>query len=273
VSKSAAPEPIRVLIVDDEQIARDGLRALLRSEPDLDVVGEAGDGRSAVDAILRGNVECCLLDVQMPEMDGFAVLRAIPEAKLPVVIFITAYDQHALRAFEAQALDYVVKPFTDARFHKAVARARKQVHQRRVGAATTQLADFVASLTAARQLPDGAGAQPRRFLARIPVRSFGKTAYVRVDDIAWIGAADYYSELHTSDGKTHVVRETMRNLEARLDPSRFIRVHRSAIVNIDGVVEVRSDRNDRDVVVLRNGARVPLGRGRRAALEELLSKQ
>ncbi|MEW5916517.1 MAG: LytTR family DNA-binding domain-containing protein [Gemmatimonadota bacterium] len=262
-----------MLIVDDERIARDGLRGLLLAEPDIEVVGEVGDGRAAVDAILRGNVECCLLDVQMPEMDGFDVLRSIPEEKLPVVIFITAYDQHAVRAFEAQALDYVVKPFTDARFHKAMARARQQVYQRRVGAATTQLAEFVASLTRARQLPDADRVAPRRHLARIPVRSLGKTAYVRVDDVLWIGAADYYSELHTSDGRKHVVRETMRNLEQRLDPGRFIRVHRSAIVNIDCVVEVRTDKLDRHVVVLRSGARVPLGRGRRAALEELLSKR
>jgi two-component system LytT family response regulator len=269
-------KPVRVLVVDDERIAREGVRALLELEGDVTVVGECGDGNAAVRAIIDGDVECCLLDIQMPGMDGFEVLRAIPEERLPVVVFITAYDQHALKAFDANALDYVVKPFADARFRKAMSRAKEQVQQRRLGRATEQLASLVSSLrggAGSAPLSDDESAPAARYLARIPVRSVGKVAYVRVPEIAWIGAADYYAQLHTTDGKAHLVRETMQNLEARLDPSRFVRVHRSAIVNIEHVSETRVDKNDRQIVVLRDGTRLPLGRARREDLETALARR
>jgi two-component system, LytTR family, response regulator len=255
---------LRVLIVDDERIAREGVRQLLGEEADVEVVGECGDGGSAVKAIETARPDVVLLDIQMPVMDGFAVIRAIPEDELPVVVFLTAYDQHAIKAFDAQALDYVVKPFSDARFRKAIARARTQVRQRRLGSASSKLLSAIAELE-----PAGRA----RRLTRIPVRSVSKTTYVRVEDIQWIGAADYYAELHTADGRTHLVRETMQNLEGRLDPSQFMRVHRSAIVNLDAVVEVRTDEGDRHVAVLRGGAKVPLGRGRREALDAELARR
>jgi len=264
-------KPIRVLIVDDERLAREGVRALLESDPEVSVVGECGDGNAAVHAILNGDVECCLLDVQMPGMDGFEVLRAVPEGRLPVVVFLTAYDLHAVQAFEANALDYVVKPFSDARFRKAIHRARAQVHQRRLGHATEELASLVSSLRQPSAGADESDAPVARYLARIPVRSVGKVAYVRVPEIAWIGAADYYAQLHTTDGKAHLVRETMQNLEAKLDPARFVRVHRSAIVNIEHVSETRVDKNERQVVVLRDGTRLPLGRSRKDDLEAALA--
>jgi two-component system LytT family response regulator len=250
---------LRVLIVDDERIAREGVRSLLEDEKDVEIVGECGDGGAAVKAIQAANPDVVLLDIQMPVMDGFAVIRAIPENALPVIVFLTAYDQHAIKAFDAQALDYVVKPFSDARFRKAIARARTQVKQRRVGSASSKLVAAIA------ELEPEAGT---RHLTRIPVRSVSKTTYVRVEDIQWIGAADYYAELHTADGRTHLVRETMQSLEGRLDPQQFMRVHRSAIVNLDAVVEVRTDGTDRYVAVLRGGAKVPLGRGRREEVEK-----
>ena len=255
---------LRVLIVDDERIAREGVRALLEEEKDVEIVGECGDGAAAVKAIESAKPDVVLLDIQMPVMDGFGVIRAIPEDRLPVIVFITAFDQHAIRAFDAQALDYVVKPFSDARFKKTIARARVQVKQRRLGSASSKLLSAIAELA-----PDG---HPRH-LTRIPVRSVSKTTYVRVEDIQWIGAADYYAELHTSDGRTHLVRETMQNLEGRLDTKQFMRVHRSAIVNLDAVVEVRTDGADRFVAVLRGGAKVPLGRGRREALDAELARR
>lgn len=260
---------IRTLIVDDERIARDGVRTLLDSEPDIDVIGECGDGRSAVAAIARDAPDLVLLDIQMPVMDGFDVIRAVGEDKLPVVIFLTAYDQHALKAFDAHALDYLVKPFADARFRKAIARARTDVQQRRLGAASSRLVSVIADLLG----DDDSAARPsqHRYLARIPVRSVGRTAYVRVPDVVWVGAADYYAELHTRDGKTHLVRETMQHLEERLDPAEFTRVHRSAIVRIDHIAEIRTDSADRHVVVLRDGTRLPLGRNRREALEAILA--
>ena len=270
--------PIRVLIVDDERLAREGVRSLVEAEPDVSVVGECGDGPAAVRAILDGDVECCMLDIQMPGMDGFEVLRAIPEERLPVVVFLTAFDQHALKAFDAKALDYVVKPFSDARIRKAMARVREQVHQRRLGHATAQLASLVSSLRPRAEPMGVAGAGTddapvARHLARIPVRSVGKVAYVRVPEIAWIGAADYYAQLHTTDNKAHLVRETMQNLEDKLDPSRFVRVHRSAIVNVEHVAEIRMDKNDRQLVVLRDGTRLPLGRSRRDVLEAALARR
>jgi two-component system, LytTR family, response regulator len=267
-------DPIRVLIVDDERLARDGVRTLLEGESDVAVSGECGDGKSAVAAIKRGGIDVVLLDVQMPGMDGFEVLRAVPESQLPVVVFLTAFDQHALKAFDAQALDYVVKPFSDARFRKAMERARTQVQQRRLGRATESLAALVASL---RHTPDAGRlaydvAAPK-YLARIPVRSIGKVSYVKVDDITWVGAADYYAELHTTDGKTHLVRETMQSLEERLDPGRFSRVHRSAIVNLEHVSELRTDSAERHFVILRDGTKLPLGRSRRDALESALARR
>jgi two-component system LytT family response regulator len=272
-------ESIRVLIVDDESLARDGVRALVESEPDMEVIDSCSDGRKALDVIASESIDVLLLDVQMPEMDGFEVVRSIPEERLPVVVFLTAFNQHALRAFDAHALDYVVKPFTDARLRQALSRARVQVQQRRLGHATAQLASLVASITGpaisnapareTRALEEGTP----HYLARIPVRSVGRVAYVRVPDIVWIGAADYYAELHTTDSKIHLVRETMQSLEERLDPARFIRVHRSAIVSIEHVAEIRTDSADRQVVVLRDGSRVPLRSTRRATLEAALASR
>ncbi len=272
-------ESIRVLIVDDESLAREGVRTLVESEPDMRVIDACGDGRKALEVLGKEDIDVLLLDVQMPGMDGFEVVRSIAEERLPVVVFLTAFDQHALRAFEAHALDYVVKPFADARLRKALARARVQVHQRRLGHATAELASLVASINS--PTASNGTARPahepeqtsNRFLARIPVRSVGRVAYVRVPDIVWIGAADYYSELHTADGKVHLVRETMQSLEGRLDPARFIRVHRSAIVALEHVAEIRIDSADRQFVVLRDGARLPLGRSRRAVLEEEMAKR
>jgi two-component system LytT family response regulator len=272
-------ESIRVLIVDDESLAREGVRTLVESEQDMRVIDACGDGRKALEVLGKEDIDVMLLDVQMPGMDGFEVVRAIPEERLPIVVFLTAFDQHALRAFEAHALDYVVKPFADARLRKALARARVQVHQRRLGHATAELASLVASLSSP-TTANGAAHFAReseqignRFLARIPVRSVGRVAYVRVPEIVWIGAADYYSELHTADGKVHLVRETMQSLEERLDPARFIRVHRSAIVALEHVAEIRIDSADRQFVVLRDGGRLPLGRGRRTVLEEAMGKR
>lgn len=266
-------EPMRVLIVDDEPLAREGVRQLLQSEPSVEIVGECSDGRAALRALRRERVDCCLLDIQMPGMDGFEVLRSIPEEQLPVVVFLTAYDQYALKAFDAHALDYVVKPFSDQRFRKAIARARVQVAQRRLG----QLAVTAAQLTSlvdtlARHKRGAETAVPaRRYLARVAVPSLGKIAYLRVEDIQWIGAADYYAEIHTSDGRKHLVRETMQHFEEGLDPSAFVRIHRSAIVRIEQIAEIRSEGVERHIVILRNGTKLALGKSRRAAVEALLS--
>ena len=269
---------MRVLIVDDERLAREGVRTLLEAERDVEVAGECGDGRAAIEAIRAGAIDVVLLDIQMPGLDGFDVVRAFPDAQLPVVIFLTAFSQHALRAFDAHALDYLVKPFADDRFRTAIARARRQVQQRRLGKAGVQLASIVAGLTGASTSDDAETAAPispsaGRSLARIPVRGVGKVTYVRVADIVWIGAADYYAELHTKDGRRHLVRETLQHLEERLDPLNFIRVHRSAIVHLDHVAEIRTDSAERQLVVLRDGTQLPLGKPRREALERALGER
>jgi two-component system LytT family response regulator len=266
--------PIRVLIVDDEQIAREGVRQLLQSEPDVEIVGECSDGTAALRALRRERVDICLLDIQMPGLNGFDVLRSIPEDDLPVVVVLTAYDQFALKAFDAHALDYVVKPFSDDRFRKAMARAREQVQQRRLGRlafSAAQLTSLVEAL--ARHSGEPSAIPDRaRHLVRIAVPSVGKIAYVRVEDVRWIGAADYYAEIYTSDGRKHLVRETMQHLEDGLDPAAFVRIHRSAIVRIDQIAEIRSDGSERQLVVLRDGTRLPLGKARRAAVEDVLAK-
>jgi two-component system LytT family response regulator len=258
------PSALRVLIVDDERLAREGVRGLLEAERDVTIVGECADGYSAVDALMHTDVDIVFLDVQMPGMDGFHVLQALPPDALPVVVFVTAYDTHALR------------PFTDARFKTAMERARRQAHERRLGKASTELAQLVALLQGARE-PATTGSTvnhdaPRnRWIDRISVRSVGRVVYVRVTDVVWIGSADYYVQLHTADGKSHLVRESMQRIEERLDPARFARVHRTAIVNLDHVAEIRTDNAEHQFVVLRNGAKLPLGKSRREGLERALA--
>jgi two-component system LytT family response regulator len=259
---------LRVLIVDDEKLAREGVRALLETEPDVRIAGECADGASAVEAIRAGGVDVVLLDVQMPGMSGLDVLRALPDESVPVVVFLTAHDEYALRAFDASALDYIVKPFSDARFRTAISRARRQVQQRRLGAAGFDLAALVDKLAAV----EAPSPQPH-WRDRFVVRSIGRVSYVPVSEIIWIGAADYYAELHTTDGKHHLVREAMQQIEARLDPAHFVRVHRTAIVRLDQVAELRTDGADRHVVVLRNGVRVPLGKSRRELVEQRLASR
>jgi two-component system, LytTR family, response regulator len=260
---------LRVLIVDDEPLAREGARSLLSAESDLSVVGECADGHAAVDALRSMSVDIVFLDIEMPGMNGFDVLEALEGQSLPVIVFVTAHNTHALRAFDASALDYVVKPFSDARFKAAVGRARARAHERRLGKAGAGIADLVA------QLRDsvGAGEQRGRWVDRIAVRSVGRVVYVRIADVIWIGSADYYVELHTTDGKSHLVRESMQRIEGRLDPARFTRVHRTAIVNLDHVAEIRTDSADRQAVVLRGGVKLPLGKARREALEEALASR
>jgi two-component system LytT family response regulator len=228
------------------------------------VVGECADGAGAVECLSRGDVDVAFLDIQMPHLDGFDVLAAVPEDQHPVVIFVTAHDHFAIQAFEASAIDYVLKPFSDERIRLTLARARKQVEQRLAGDARAVLSDL---LTQRASVGEG-----RRFPDRIVVRSVGKVSFVRVADIVWVGAADYYAELHTRDGKVHLVRETMQRMVMRLDPATFVRVPRTAIIRIDQVAELRSIGADRAMVVLRDGTRLPLSRSRREAIEARLAE-
>jgi len=250
---------LRVLIVDDEPVARRGLLRLLGQEADIEVVGECGDGAAAVAAIGALAPDLVFLDVQMPELDGFAVIDAVGGGRMPAVIFVTAFDQHAVRAFDAHALDYVLKPIDPERFRGALSRAR--AHLARPDA------DFVRRVALALQAIDRPGAS--RYPGRLAIRSEGRVRLLAVDEIERIAAAGNYVEVHAG-ARVHLMRDTLAGLEARLDPERFVRISRAAIVGIDHVREVQALFNGDFVVILRGGAQVNGSRRYRAALERLL---
>ncbi|MEN8375958.1 MAG: LytTR family DNA-binding domain-containing protein [Gemmatimonadota bacterium] len=259
-----AGEPIRVLLVDDEPPAREGVRLRLETEPDFAVVGEAGDGDSAVKSIRSLEPDVLFLDIQMPGLDGFEVLAALePEDIPPVVVFLTAYDQHALRAFDTHALDYLLKPYTDDRFRATLDRVRTDLQRRAAEGRNEDLLRMLGHPDA-----DGHAGGRGASLRRIPVRIGKRFRLVRVDDVDWFEAARNYVRLHVAGGG-YLARMTMKDLERRLDPDRFVRTHRSAIVNLDRVEEIRPDRNGRLLIWLDGGASVPLGRAYRAGLLEL----
>lgn len=255
--------PLRVLVVDDEPLARSGVAELVRTDPELTVVGECGDGASAVEAIRRLRPDMVLLDVQMPELDGFEVLQQLEPEEMPAVIFITAYDRFAVGAFDVHALDYLVKPFDDARFAAAISRAKGAIRSSRAGELSERLLGMLEQL--------GHGTPVEGWLSRIVVKTAGRSVLVRVEDIDWIEAADYCVKLHVLD-KVHVLRESLQALELRLDPARFFRLHRSGIVNLDRVTELQPFFRGEHIVLLRDGSKLKLSRNRRRALEARLGQ-
>jgi two-component system LytT family response regulator len=256
--------PLRVLVVDDEPLARSGIADLARKDPELEVVGECGDGIAALDAIQRMTPDLVVLDVQMPELNGFEVLQHLPQDRLPAVVFVTAYDSFAVRAFDVHAIDYLVKPFDDARFVLAMRRAKAAIR----GPALPDLHRRLAEMLA--KLPPGVGAT-ERYLSRIVIRNGGRTILVRTTDIDWIEAADYCVKLHVH-GKVHLLRESMAALTDRLDPANFFRVHRSAIVNLERILELQPMFKGEHVVLLQDGTRLKLSKGRRGDLEARLGQ-
>ena len=252
-------EKIRALIVDDEAAARRRIRRFLCASPDVEVVGECEDGCEAVARIEERPPDLLFLDVQMPRLDGFGVIERVGAGTVPAVIFVTAYDEFALRAFEACALDYLLKPFDRARFCRSVERARAQVENSRASGLDRLLEKLVGELRA------GAGRQRPN---RLEVRSCGSTLFVRAEKIDWVGAADNYLELHVGK-ETHLIRETMSQLEARLDPTMFVRIHRSVLVNLERVKELRPLFNKDHVLVLRDGTQLTVSR---TYYEHLLSR-
>lgn len=249
---------IRTLIVDDEPLARERLHKLLQAEPDLEIVAECGDGATAVAAIEEHRPDVVFLDIQMPELDGFGVLEAVAVPELPVVVFVTAYSQHAIRAFEIHALDYLLKPFTRERFRQTLARVRQQLGQRQTGALSEKLSALLAEM---RQEPRGAD--------RLAVKSGGKVVLIRPRDIDWIEAADNYVSLHIGK-ESHLLRETMTAIEGRLDAAQFMRISRSAIVNLERVKELQPMFHGDYAVILRDGTRLSLSRNHRDKLQKLL---
>ena len=251
---------IRTLVADDEPLARERIVTLLQAEPDIDVVAECPDGAKTVAAIQQLTPDLVFLDVQMPGADGFQVMQAVRLDRMPIVVFVTAYDKYALRAFDVHALDYLLKPFDRERFHKALQRAREQVEKQHTGDLGRRLLALVQDLKP----------NPQR-LDRLVVKSGGRVFFLRTDEIDWIEAAGNYVRLHLGS-ESHLFRETMNALETRLDAQRFFRIHRSRIVNIERILELQPWFNGEYAVILRDGTKLTLSRGYREKLQERLGR-
>jgi two-component system LytT family response regulator len=249
---------IRTLIVDDEPLARQRLRALLGGDPDIDLVGECGDGRQALDEVRRLTPDLLFLDVQMPALDGFGVLEGLAGGALPAVIFVTAHDRYALKAFEVNAVDYLLKPFDRARFSAALQRAKAQVRRARAGALDERLLDLLETVQNRRPGPE-----------RLIVKSGGRVYFVRVQDIDWIEAAGNYVRLHVGK-EDHLLRESLSGLEGKLDAGRFVRIHRSTIVNMDRIRELQPAFHGDHVLLLQDGTELTLSRSFRERMEAAL---
>ena len=255
----------RALIVDDEPLARTTLRLLLSADPRVALAGESGDGEDAVRQIRRISPDILFLDVQMPGMNGFKVLDAVGADAVPVVIFVTAYDRYALRAFDAGAVDYLLKPFDDDRFRRSLERAKRAVEGGETRAHSRRLTALLESLRRGSSPdPTPGGRSPSRLL----VKSGGRMILLKDDEIDWIEAADYCVMIHTMHAK-YLHRESMEALVMRLDPAKFARIHRSTIVNLDRVREVQPSMNGDFTVLLRDGTRLRLSRSRRHLLRTL----
>ena len=251
---------MRVLIVDDEPVARRRLRRLLRPAGDVVIAGECGDGATALDMIRELSPDVVLLDVQMPELDGFELLQTLSPEEIPVIIFVTAYDRYALRAFEVHALDYVLKPVEAERLATALSRARARLEERKGARVDGRMLALLETLSPG-----------RKHLTRIPVRTEGRVHLLDLGDVDWISAADNYVTFHAGARK-YLVRDTMGRLERELDPGRFVRVHRSSIVQIDRVRELLPDFHGDFTLVLASGTTLTLSRGYRSKLEAVLGR-
>jgi len=240
--------PFTTLLVDDEPLAREGLRVLLARDPDVSAIHEARNGGEAVETIRRVRPNLVFLDVQMPEMDGFAVLQNVGAEQMPAVVFVTAHDKYAIQAFEMNAIDYLLKPVTEERFAKALARAKSSLNARPADEANLQLLSLLETIAA-----------PRRSLKRLAVRAAGKTLFVDIEDVDWIEAAENYVQLHV--GRTeHLLHVTMNTLEKQLDAELFLRIHRGVIVNVRRIKEMQPVTHGEYVITLSNGVRVQSGR-------------
>ncbi len=291
----------RALIVDDEPLARETLRDLLTQDPEIELTGEYGDGVSALQAIRDQRPDLVFLDIEMPELGGLEVAAALAPTELPTLIFVTAFSQHAVSAFDVEALDYLVKPFSDRRLFAALERAKRRLREQRMGQLAEQIATLTAELGDAQEpakavateavpteaVPTEAvptknpsaskrpanssqhdGAAP--YLSRIRVTTGGRTLIVKASDVDWIESDDCYARLHTQRGN-HLVRASLSSFEERLDPRRFIRVHRGAIINLDRVVEIEHLFKGARNVVLNDGSRLRVSRSRQRLVDEVLA--
>jgi len=252
----------KTIVVDDEPLARERLLKLLREENEVEVIGEAANGREAVELIRKTKPALAFLDVQMPELDGFGVVEAVGAAAMPLTIFVTAYDQHAIRAFEANALDYLLKPFSDERQEAAMSRAKRRLQERGV---------YEIGQRMLRMMSRTPRAEVLRPLDRLVVKSGGTTRFIRVAEIDCIEGAGVYVSLHVG-GATLLHRATLQELADRLDPMRFVRVHRSAVVNLESIVQHEARSHGEFDAVLKHGRRVRVSRTYRPHLEKRLGQ-
>jgi two-component system, LytTR family, response regulator len=252
-------EPIRVLIVDDEPLARQGLRRMLEEDTGVTIVGECTDGIEAVEVITASHPELIFLDVQMPEMDGFEVLEHLDPEEMPLVVFVTAYDQHALRAFQVHALDYLLKPIEKERFVEALDRAKLQARHRRGGDLTHRILTMLDQKRA-----------ERGHLERIMIKSGGRISFLRTEEIDWLEAQGDYVCLHCQ-GKKHLLRQRISDLEGQLSPDAFLRIHRSTIVNIAHIKEMQPLFHGEYTVLLNDGTRLTMSRSFRDKVFQTLT--
>src|SRR5450631_3558648 len=251
--------PLTTLIVDDEPLAREGLRVLLSRDPEVSAIRESRDGREAVAAIREFKPDLVFLDVQMPEMDGFEVVRKIGAAHMPQVVFVTAHDRYAIQAFEINALDYLLKPVIDERFVKALVRAKTRIRSSVAADSNQHIIGLLEAI-----------ASPRSYVKRLAVRLGGRTVFVDVEDVDWIGAAENYVELHAGR-VSHLLHVTMNSLQKSLDPEIFLRIHRSIIVNLARIKNLQSGAHGEYVITLRDGARLQSGRTYSSRLRALIN--
>ena len=250
---------ITTLIVDDEPLGRDLIRHMLAAHPDVRVVAECGDGEKALAAIQRHAPRLVFLDIKMPRLDGMTLLQQLDPGNRPQIVFVTAHDIFAIRAFEANAFDYLLKPFDQERFDQTMMRLRhrfQQIEEAKLGQSVRHL--LAASVGAGNE---STTTPASRELERIVVRESGRVYFVEVASIEWLEASGNYVALHVAEGKTHLVHETMAALEARLDPHRFVRIHRSTMVRLDRIKELLPHFNGEYVVVLKDNVRLKLSRG------------
>jgi two-component system LytT family response regulator len=251
---------IKTLIVDDESLARERMKRFLRDEIDIEIIGECANGLEAIAKIKNEKPELVFLDIQMPEKNGFEVIKSLDAKSVPTIIFVTAYDQYALQAFNVHALDYLLKPFNRERLQRAVVRAREQIEHRNYGNLDERLSLLIADLKS-----------EKKYLERLVVKSAGRVFFLKTDEIDWIEAAGNYLKLHVKSEKSesHLIRETMNAIEARLDPNKFLRIHRSTVVNIDSIKELHPMFSGDYLVILRNGTELTLSRNFRDRFLEL----
>ncbi|MGC4050024.1 MAG: LytTR family DNA-binding domain-containing protein [Paludibaculum sp.] len=240
--------PFTALLVDDEPLAREGLRMLLAEDPEISDVLEAKNGHEAVELIRSARPDLVFLDVQMPEMGGFEVVREIGAESMPAVVFVTAHDVYAIQAFEINAVDYLLKPVTRERFAKSLVRAKDHLRARPAGEANRQILSLLETIAA-----------PARTVKRLAVRTAGKTVFVEIEEIDWIEAAENYVQLHAGRAE-HLLHVTMNALEKSLDPELFLRIHRSIIVNVRRIKELQPVSHGEYVITLSNGVRLQSGR-------------